>query len=241
MSIRNIGKDLSIQSNLSIRPFNNNSLFSSLKVPQDLKFNKQLILDNFNSDIITLASLEDQSPLISMKYVGDGKIILFHVTSNNEWSNLPMSSLFEDLILKLLLISKTEKVLPSKEIKIKFVINSNGDLAVPKNNYYLNYPFGEKLLPSAKQPAGIYENNNLSIALNLSGNLNTEGYFDAIDEELEIKSNYKKSVLELKNFILYLIFIMFLIDMIINIILKNNILFLGFLKKTKVLSILFFF
>ena len=241
LSIRNIGKDLSIQSNLSIRPFNNNSLFSSLKVPQDLKFNKQLILDNFNSDIITLASLEDQSPLISMKYVGDGKIILFHVTSNNEWSNLPMSSLFEDIILKLLLISKTEKVLPTKEIKIKFVINSNGDLAVPKNNYYLNYPFGEKLLPSAKQPAGIYENNSLSIALNLSGNLNTEGYFDAVDEELEIKSNYKKSVLELKNFILYLIFIMFLIDMIINIVLKNNILFLGFLKKTKVLSILFFF
>ena len=75
----------------------------------------------------------------------------------------------------------------------------------------------------------------------MSGNLNTEGYFDTIDEELEIKNNYKKSVLELKNFILYLIFIMFLIDMIINIILKNNILFLGFLKKTKVLSILFFF
>ena len=87
-----------------------------------------MILDNYNSDIITF-SLEDQSPLISMKYVGAGKIILFHVASNNEWSNLPMSSLFEDLILKLLLISKAEEILPSEEIKIKFVINSNGELS----------------------------------------------------------------------------------------------------------------
>ena len=44
-----------------------------------------------------------------MKYVGEGKVILFHVTSNNEWSNLPLSSLFEDLISKLLLISRAEE------------------------------------------------------------------------------------------------------------------------------------
>ena len=43
-----------------------------------------------------------------MKNVGKGKVILFHVTSNNAWSNLPLSSLFEDLIEKLL-ISRAEK------------------------------------------------------------------------------------------------------------------------------------
>ena len=64
--------------------------------------------------------MEDQSPLISMKNVGKGKVILFHVTSNNEWSNLPLSSLFQDLISKLLLISKTRKVFPLKEMKIKY-------------------------------------------------------------------------------------------------------------------------
>ena len=40
--------------------------------------------------------------------------------------------LFEDLIEKLLLISKAEKVIPSKEMKIKFKINSNGELATQK-------------------------------------------------------------------------------------------------------------
>ena len=107
--IRNMGKDLSIQNKISIQNFDTNSLFSSLTIPKDLEFTKQLILDNLNSEIKTLASLEDQSPLISMKNVGEGKVILFHVTSNNEWSNLPLSSLFQDLISKLLLISKAEE------------------------------------------------------------------------------------------------------------------------------------
>ena len=93
-----MGKDLSIQNKISIQNFDRNSLFSSLTIPKDLEFINQLILDNLNSEIRNLASLQDQSPLISMKNVGKGKVILFHVTSNNEWSNLPLSSLFQDLI-----------------------------------------------------------------------------------------------------------------------------------------------
>ena len=56
-----------------------------------------------------------------------------------------------------------------------------------RGSHYLNYPFIEKILPSANQPAGIYENNRLSVALNLAGNLNTEGFFYDIGKELEIK------------------------------------------------------
>ena len=79
-----------------------------------------------------------------MKYVGEGKIILFHVTSNSEWSNLPLSSLFEDLIEKLLLISRAEKPIFSEEMKMKYKINSNGELAIPKKNYFINYDSNEK-------------------------------------------------------------------------------------------------
>ena len=68
-----------------------------------------LIIERFDSDILVLASLQDQSPLITMKEVDKGKVILFHITSNNDWSNLPLSGLFEDIINKLLLISKVKK------------------------------------------------------------------------------------------------------------------------------------
>ena len=130
-SLRNIAKDFSIQSKLSISPFKKNTLLSSLNIPKDLTFEKQLILDNYGSDIIVLASLEDKSPLITMKHVGYGKVILFHVTSNNEWSNLPLSSLFRDIISKLLLIPKVEKNQYSEEMIIKSKINSFGELTNP--------------------------------------------------------------------------------------------------------------
>ena len=78
-SLRNIATDFSIQNKLTMSPFKENTIFSNLKVPKDLTFEKQLILDNYDSDILVLASLEDQSPLITMKYVGKGKVILFHV------------------------------------------------------------------------------------------------------------------------------------------------------------------
>ena len=59
------------------------------------------------------------------------------MTSNNEWSNLPLSSLFQDLISKLLLISKAEKDFSLKEMKIKYIITSSGELADPEKNYYV--------------------------------------------------------------------------------------------------------
>ena len=241
-SLRNIAKDFSIQNKLSISSFTKNTLLSNLKVPKDLIFEKQLILDNYESDIIVLASLEDQSPLITMKNVGYGKVILFHITSNNEWSNLPLSSLFKDIISKLLLVPKVEKNLYSEEMIIKSKIDSFGELTNPlKNYYYVNNLIEEKKYPSFKNPAGIYENENLSIALNLSGNLSTQSFFSNIDERISIKNNYEKSIFKLKNFILILIFIMFFADMLINIILKNNILFLNFFKKSKSFSFLFVF
>ena len=241
-SLRRIAKDFSIQEKLSITPFKKNKLLSSLEIPNDLVFEKQLIIDNHKSDIVVLASLEDQSPLITMKYVGSGKVILFHVTSNNEWSNLPLSSLFKDIISKLLLVPLEQKIEYSEEMSMKFRINSYGELASPiKTYYYKNSDFLKENYPSFRNPAGIYENENLSIALNLSGNFNTESFFSNIDEKFLIKSNYEKSVFQLKNYILVLIFITFFLDMLINILLKNNVLLIKFFKNIRISTFLLVF
>ena len=90
-----------------------------------------MIIDGFDPDISILASLEDQSPLITMKNLGVGKVILFHITSNNEWSNLPLSSLFRDIISRLLFIPKLQKYKNSEDLTLKSAINSFGKLAEP--------------------------------------------------------------------------------------------------------------
>ena len=243
-TLRKMATEFSLRNTLSINTFKKNTLFDNLSIPDDLIFKKQLLTERFDSDILVLASLQDQSPLITMKEVDKGKVILFHVTSNNEWSNLPLSGLFQDIINRLLLITKVRKNKNSEVMILKSKVNSFGELTNPIKKYsLLNSLELNKNAPSFSTPAGIYENESLSVALNLSGNLNTETYYSEIDEKILIKNDYKKSIFKLKRYILIIIFIMFFIDMLINIIIKKNFIFKNFFKSTNLslfVSVLFF-
>ena len=238
-SLREFSTDFSIQNNLSINNFKKDSIFNNLKIPKDLIFEKQLIIDGFNSNISILASLEDQSPLISMKNLGAGKVILFHITSNNEWSNLPLSNLFKEMISRLLFIPKLQINKSNKELTVQSVINSFGELAEPFKNYTLQNNFGNgDIYPSSRSPAGIYENKSFSVALNLSTNLNTETFLSDGEEKIMIKNSYEKNIFKLKKLILALIFIMFFIDMIISILMKKNLLTNNKFKNLNLVSLI---
>ena len=85
-----------------------------VEVPQDIIIKKQLIFDTNSNQPKVLAN-SDVTPLVSIKRYGDGEIILFHVGANNDWSNLPMSSLFSEMLDRILLFSKNYK---SSNLKI---------------------------------------------------------------------------------------------------------------------------
>ena len=86
--IRNIEGQLTINNKLFISDFEKDSIFNGLQIPQDIIINKQLIFDTYSKQVNVLAKLNDNTPLVSMKKFGEGKIILFHIGANNDWSNL---------------------------------------------------------------------------------------------------------------------------------------------------------
>jgi hypothetical protein len=47
------------------------------------------------------ASLADGTPLVTAKRQGKGLIVLFHVTANADWSNLPLSGLFVEMLRRI--------------------------------------------------------------------------------------------------------------------------------------------
>ncbi len=49
----------------------------------------------------TIASLSDNTPLITRDRLGQGQVVLVHVTANAEWSNLPLSGLFPQMMERL--------------------------------------------------------------------------------------------------------------------------------------------
>jgi hypothetical protein len=55
----------------------------------------------------TIAALDDGTPLMTRKILGAGQIVLVHVTANAEWSSLPLSGLFVQMLERLAVSTKS--------------------------------------------------------------------------------------------------------------------------------------
>ena len=76
--------------------------FAGLTVPQEVIVNRQVLAEPtaaLPGD--SWAMLTDGTPLVTAAHHGAGEIVLFHVTANADWSNLPLSGLFVDMLNRL--------------------------------------------------------------------------------------------------------------------------------------------
>ncbi len=85
-----------------LRPFPETSPFAGLRTPDEVEIRAQ-VLAQPGPDLPehVMAALEDGTPLVTGMRMGAGRIILFHVTANAEWSSLPLSGLFVDMLSRL--------------------------------------------------------------------------------------------------------------------------------------------
>ncbi|MCA0044506.1 DUF4159 domain-containing protein [Celeribacter litoreus] len=99
---RTLGGAMSWGEPKRLRPFSETSPFYGLTVPEDVSVSSQVMAQpdpELASRVI--ATLEDGTPLVTRKPVGKGQVVLFHVTANAEWSTLPLSGLFVDMLDRL--------------------------------------------------------------------------------------------------------------------------------------------
>jgi hypothetical protein len=90
----------------SVRPFPGASPFAGLDVSDEVEVSRQ-ILAQLGPDLPqrTWAALADGTPLVTADDRGAGRVVLFHVTANAEWSSLPLSGLFVEMVSRLLQIA----------------------------------------------------------------------------------------------------------------------------------------
>jgi hypothetical protein len=86
----------------TLRPFPPTSPFAGLPVPDEVTVTRQVMAQP-DPDLPdrTLAALEDGTPLVTERPLGDGRVVLFHVTANADWSNLPISGLYVQMLERL--------------------------------------------------------------------------------------------------------------------------------------------
>jgi hypothetical protein len=99
---RAVGGTMSWGAPRALAPFADTSPFAGLAVPADVTVTAQVMAEP-GPELAgrTIAALADGTPLVTRARFGAGEIVLFHVTANAEWSTLPLSGLFPQMLERL--------------------------------------------------------------------------------------------------------------------------------------------
>ena len=106
---RTVGGAMSWGAPKALAPFAPNSPFFGLIIPDDVKVSAQVVAqpDPTLAERV-IAELSDGTPLVTRKALDQGQVVLFHVTANAEWSGLPLSGLFVEMLERLAVSGSAE-------------------------------------------------------------------------------------------------------------------------------------
>ncbi|ABS63846.1 conserved hypothetical membrane protein [Parvibaculum lavamentivorans DS-1] len=104
---RALGGALSWSTPQNLAAFEEGSPFFGLEVPSDVTVSRQVLAEPApDLAAATWARLSDGTPLVTAARRGNGTVILFHVTANRDWSNLPISGLFVEMLRRSVALSQ---------------------------------------------------------------------------------------------------------------------------------------
>jgi len=99
---RSVGGAMSWGEPKSLAPFPEDSPFFGLELYDDVTVSAQVMAQpDPTLAARVIAQLSDGTPLVTRKRIGAGQVVLFHVTANAEWSTLPLSGLFVQMLERL--------------------------------------------------------------------------------------------------------------------------------------------
>ena len=108
---RTLGGSLSWDKPQPLAPFSRDSPFNGMAVPEDVTVSRQVLAEpDAALTENTWATLADGTPLVTAARRGKGLIVLFHVTGDTRWSNLPLSGAFVDMLKRIVALAGTATV-----------------------------------------------------------------------------------------------------------------------------------
>jgi hypothetical protein len=147
------------------------SPFAGLGTPAGVLVTRQVLAEP-TSELasLTWASLKDGTPLVTARKMSAGRIVLFHVSAESGWSNLPLSGDFVEMLRRIVQLSHTSAGTTDADGKTVLapyrMLNARGVLTTEKG---LAKPIeaGSGARASFANPPGLYGNEDGFQALNL--------------------------------------------------------------------------
>jgi len=96
---RILGGSLSWEKPQQLAGFSRDGPFAGMPVPTDVTVSRQVLAEpDAQLTDRTWATLADGTPLVTAQRYGKGLLVLFHVTADTRWSDLPLSGTFVDML-----------------------------------------------------------------------------------------------------------------------------------------------
>ncbi|MHA3914152.1 DUF4159 domain-containing protein [Halovulum sp. GXIMD14793] len=169
---RNVGGAMSWGAPKQLRPFPETSPFYGLPLPDDVDVTSQVMAQpDPNLPDRVMAALEDGTPLVTGRNQGEGRVVLFHVTASAQWSNLPLTVLYVQMLERLAVSTRGAAPeatdLEGQTWTPVAVLDGFGTVQEPK---LLTGVDGARLInerPGPDMPPGLYQAGDRRFALNL--------------------------------------------------------------------------
>jgi len=218
---RSLGGALSWATPQKLKDFPSSSPFRGLPLPDDVTINRQILAEP-SPDLATRswATLADGTPLVTSKNIGSGLSILFHVPARSDWSNLPLSGLFVDMLRRIVDLSHgAGSEMNFAALAPLHLLDAFGEeqkitaatQAITDNDF-------SKIEAGPQHPPGLYGTDSFNRAFNLGGSLGQPDALNGIAAE-----GYKQNTqeIELQPFLLVTAFVLMLIDFLISLALRG--------------------
>lgn len=169
---RDLGGAMSWGEPKRLRAFDEASPFYGLEISPEVSVNAQVVAQpDPNLAERVLARLADGTPLVTAKDQGAGRVVLFHVTANAEWSNLPLSGMFVKMLERLSVSSGRNSTDGGDLIGLTWtplrVMDGFGSISDAENMTGVKGVELAKGEVTQSQPPGVYGYQDRRVALNV--------------------------------------------------------------------------
>jgi hypothetical protein len=161
---RTLGGSLTWDQPQPLTAFSREGPFGNMPVPKDVTVTRQVLAEP-EAGLVerTWATLADGTPLVTAVKRGKGMIVLFHVTADTRWSDLPLSGSFVDMLRRLVSLAGTtttneasDKNKPEREVVPPTRILDGFGAFGPPTATTRPVPVGFVTRATADHPPGFY-------------------------------------------------------------------------------------
>lgn len=169
---RTLGSALAWETPLAIGAFPPDSPYAGVAPPADVQVRRQVLAEPASLEEARVwATLSDNSPLVTAQARGRGLIVLFHVSATPDWSDVPLSGLFVEMLRRTLAFAARSDGAGEREIAggpfvAQRLLDGYGALSAAPADVQPVAPEAFSIAqPSPATPPGLYERAGVSAAI----------------------------------------------------------------------------